>query len=54
MIIHVHGGGFISMSSGSHQNYTRVWANATHVPIISVDYRLAPDHAFPAALNDVW
>lgn len=42
------------MSSGSHQNYTRIWANDTETPIFSVDYRLAPKDAFPAALNDVW
>ena len=42
------------MSSGSHQSYTRVWANETGVPVFSVDYRLAPANAFPAALNDVW
>ena len=41
-ILHVHGGGFVSMSSGSHQNYTRVWANELNVPIFSVDYRLSP------------
>jgi len=27
LLIHIHGGGFVAMSSGSHQNYTRVWAN---------------------------
>ena len=53
-IIHVHGGGFVAMSSGSHQNYTRMWANDVGVPIISVDYRLAPQYQFPCALNDVW
>lgn len=42
VIIHVHGGGFVAMSSGSHQNYTRVWANELGVPIFSIDYRLAP------------
>ena len=54
LIIHVHGGGFVSMSSGSHQTYTRIWANELNVPIFSVDYRLAPQDQFPAALNDVW
>lgn len=42
LVIHVHGGGFVSMSSGSHQNYTRVWANELDIPIFSIDYRLAP------------
>eukprot|EP00347_Sterkiella_histriomuscorum_P001768 403370757 len=54
VIIHVHGGGFVSMSSASHQNYTRLWANEIGVPIISVDYRLSPKYQFPSALNDVW
>ena len=55
VILHVHGGGFVAMSSGSHQTYTRIWANELEgVPIFSVDYRLAPGHTFPAAINDVW
>jgi len=54
MIIHIHGGGFVAMSSGSHQNYTRIWANETGVPVFSIDYRLAPKWVFPAALNDAW
>ncbi|CDW87878.1 hormone sensitive [Stylonychia lemnae] len=54
VIIHVHGGGFVAMSSGSHQNYSRVWANELGAPILSVDYRLAPANQFPDALNDVW
>ena len=41
-MIHVHGGGFIAMSSSSHLNYTRQWAVDTDVPIFSIDYRLAP------------
>lgn len=54
LILHVHGGGFISMSSGSHQNYTRMWANILNIPIFSIDYRLAPKYPFPTALNDIW
>lgn len=54
IIIHIHGGGFVAMSSGSHQNYTRIWANDLGVPVFSIDYRLAPKWKFPAALIDVW
>jgi hormone-sensitive lipase len=47
VIFHIHGGGFISMSSFIHQTYTRKWANDLNVPIISVDYGKAPDRPFP-------
>ena len=54
IVIHIHGGGFVSMSSESHQAYTRVWASETGIPIFSIDYRLAPENAYPDAINDVW
>ena len=54
VIFHIHGGGFIAMSSRSHQNYTRKWANELRTVVFSVDYRLAPEHAYPAAVDDVW
>ena len=42
VIFHIHGGGFISMSSFIHQTYTRTWASNLEVPIVSVDYGKAP------------
>lgn len=56
IIIHYHGGGFVAMSSFSHQTYTRKWANhmGEESVIFSVDYRLAPEYPFPAALDDCW
>lgn len=42
VIFHIHGGGFISMSSFIHQTYTRRWSNSLNIPIISVDYGKAP------------
>ena len=53
-IIHVHGGGFISMSSNSHQIYSRILTRDTKIPIFSVDYRLSPKSKFPDALEDLW
>lgn len=54
VVIHIHGGGFITMSSGSHQVYTRTWANRLDCPIFSIDYRLSPEYKYPAAIDDVW
>mmetsp|Transcript_28093 Transcript_28093/g.27791 ORF Transcript_28093/g.27791 Transcript_28093/m.27791 type:complete len:420 (+) Transcript_28093:393-1652(+) len=54
LIFHIHGGGYISMSSASHQVYTRKWANILKIPVISIDYRLAPAHPYPEGLDDVW
>ena len=54
IIIHIHGGGFLALSSFSHQIYTRVWANDLNIPIFSIDYRLSPEHKFPAGLDDIW
>ena len=51
-IFHIHGGGFISMSSFIHQTYTRKWANNLNVPIVSVDYGKAPEYPFPQGLYD--
>jgi hormone-sensitive lipase len=52
VIFHIHGGGFISMSSFIHQTYTRRWANNLNVPIVSVDYGKAPSRPYPEGLYD--
>lgn len=55
LIIHIHGGGFISMSSASHQSYTRGWAKSMPRSVLcSLDYRLAPESRFPTQLEDTW
>ena len=56
LIIHIHGGGFISMSSSSHQNYSRLWAHMMpNAVVCSLDYRLAPNEGrFPDQLDDCW
>ncbi|XP_065352400.1 hormone-sensitive lipase [Cloeon dipterum] len=52
LLVHCHGGGFVAQSSRSHECYLRDWANWLNVPIISVDYSLAPDAPFPRALEE--
>lgn len=52
VIIHVHGGGFVSMSSKTHTVHTKSIVTETGVPVFSIDYRLAPENPFPAAIED--
>lgn len=54
IILHIHGGGFITLSPLSHENYTRKIVNKTSIPLISIDYRLSPEYSFPSALDDVY
>lgn len=51
-MIHMHGGGFIALSSRVMQTMTRKWANQLKIPIFSIDYRKPPNDPFPAAPND--
>ncbi|XP_059176328.1 uncharacterized protein LOC131956011 isoform X2 [Physella acuta] len=52
LILHIHGGGFVAQSSRSHEVYLRDWAVTVDVPILSVDYSLAPEFPFPRALEE--
>lgn len=53
LLIHCHGGGFVAQSSKSHETYLRQWAKELNVPILSIDYSLAPHAPFPRALEEV-
>ncbi|KAH0507135.1 Hormone-sensitive lipase [Microtus ochrogaster] len=52
LVIHIHGGGFVAQTSKSHEPYLKTWAQELGVPIISIDYSLAPEAPFPRALEE--
>jgi monoterpene epsilon-lactone hydrolase len=52
VILYFHGGGFILGSPNSHRLFTVTLGSETKMRVLSVDYRLAPEHQFPASLED--
>lgn len=52
LILFFHGGGFVLGSRGSHDSAVRALALASGADVLSVDYRLAPEAKFPAAVDD--
>lgn len=52
-VLFVHGGGFAFCSPETHERCARVLANETGMAVAMPDYRLAPEHPFPAGLLDV-
>jgi len=53
-LIYFHGGGGVFGSIASHDSFCRVLANTSACRIVSVGYRLAPEHKFPAAVEDAY
>jgi acetyl esterase len=54
VLVYFHGGGFTIGSPATHDVLCRHLARLGHCAVISVDYRLAPEHRFPAAVEDAW
>lgn len=52
MLVYAHGGGYIFASVASHDRAVRLMANEAKVIAISIDYRRAPEHPYPAAGDD--
>jgi acetyl esterase len=53
LVVYVHGGGWTFGSPDTHDRTVRLLAREADSAVLSVDYRLAPEHPFPAALDDV-
>jgi len=51
-LIYFHGGGLVAGSVQTHDSIARTLARSGGCRVISVEYRLAPEHPFPAALDD--
>jgi acetyl esterase/lipase len=51
-ILYLHGGGYVLCSPQTHRPITGRLALDTGLPVLVPDYRLAPEHPFPAALDD--
>ncbi len=52
LILYVHGGGYVSGSCNDHRGFVSKFAASTGFNTLIYEYRLAPEHPFPAAIDD--
>ncbi len=53
-LVYFHGGGYVTGNLDTHDGLCRMLAAESGLCVISVDYRLAPEHKFPAAVDDAF
>lgn len=53
-LVYFHGGGWVIGSPDTHENLCRALANRSGARVFSLDYRLAPEHPWPAAVEDCY
>lgn len=53
-LVYFHGGGWVVGNLDSHDAIAAEIAHRAHVVVVTVDYRLAPEHLYPAAHEDCW
>ena len=54
VLLYLHGGGFTVGSLATHDVLCRQLSREGHCAVVSLDYRLAPEHRFPIAVHDAW
>ena len=54
LLVFLHGGGFMYGDLDSHDAVCRFLAERADVRVLAVDYRIGPEHRFPAAVDDCW
>jgi acetyl esterase len=54
VLLYIHGGGFTVGSLTTHDVLCRKLSRHGHCAVVSLDYRLAPEHRFPTAVHDSW
>ncbi|MEJ2530505.1 MAG: alpha/beta hydrolase fold domain-containing protein, partial [Halioglobus sp.] len=52
LIVYFHGGGWVIGDLDTHHPFCQTLSDRSGCTVISIDYRLAPEHPFPAALDD--
>jgi monoterpene epsilon-lactone hydrolase len=51
-IMHIHGGGFMAGTLDRYRHVTEALSHTSGMAVLAIDYRLAPEHPFPAGLDD--
>jgi acetyl esterase len=54
IVVHFHGAGWVGGDLDTHDAIARYYAKHADAVVIAVDYRLAPEHRFPAAVDDAY
>ena len=54
VLLYFHGGGFTVGSVANHASLCRHLAHLSYCAVLTVEYRLAPEHRFPTAVHDAW
>src|SRR6478736_535929 len=54
VLVYFHGGGWVLGSLNTHHGVCATLAELSGCVVCSVDYRMAPEHRFPAAVEDAW